>query len=144
MLRQNNFSPDVAHLLTKLVTYKGALPQGAPTSPVIANWVFCSTGLKLAQIAKRERLTFTTYLDDLVFSSKKDFKKLIPEILEEIKRGGFCIHNKKVTYKKFKPEVTGILIDKNHLTVNRIIKERALNNPFTRQYVDRVTAALKH
>ena len=41
------FSHDVASMLTKLTTYKGHLPQGAPTSTTIANLVFVPTGLEL-------------------------------------------------------------------------------------------------
>ena len=41
------FSADVASKLTKLTTFKGHLPQGAPTSTTIANLVFEPTGRKL-------------------------------------------------------------------------------------------------
>jgi RNA-directed DNA polymerase len=65
-----NFSPTVASVLTKLTTYKGKLPQGAPTSPTISNLVFVKTGLKLQSIAEKYNLTFTSFIDDLTFSSK--------------------------------------------------------------------------
>lgn len=144
MFRRNNFSPDVSHILTKLTTYKGGLPQGAPTSPIIANLVFVETGIKLLEIANRNKLTFTSYLDDLEFSSQQDFKFLIPEILLEIKRGGFYINHKKVSYKSINPEITGLFIDRNaQLIVNSIISNRAKENPFTKQYVKRVRTVSK-
>jgi hypothetical protein len=56
VFRRNDFSPDVSHILTKLTTYKEGLPQGAPTSPIIANLVFIQTGIKLLEIANRNNL----------------------------------------------------------------------------------------
>lgn len=142
--RQFNFSPTVAHTITKLVTFKGSLPQGTPTSPVIANLVFAQTGSKLVTLAKQHNLAFTSFLDDLEFSSKTDFKFLLPEILEEIKLGGFYINHKKVSYKQKLPEITGLLIDSDsNLTVNSIITQRAKSNPFTMEYVRRVKLASK-
>ena len=69
MFISNDFSPKIARILTKLTTYKGKLPQGAPTSPTISNLVFVNTGLKLQAIANQNNLTFTTFIDDLTFSS---------------------------------------------------------------------------
>ncbi len=51
------FSPTVARVLTQLTTYKGRIPQGAPTSPMIANLVFVKTGKKLEEFAKENNLT---------------------------------------------------------------------------------------
>lgn len=52
MFIRYNFSPDVASILTKLTTYKGHVPQGAPTSTYIANLVFTKTGNELEKLAK--------------------------------------------------------------------------------------------
>ena len=59
MFRSFHFSPTVSRILTQLVTYKGGVPQGAPTSPAIANLVFIKTGTTLQQFANKHDLTFT-------------------------------------------------------------------------------------
>jgi RNA-directed DNA polymerase len=142
MFRRNNFSPTASHILTKLTTFRGGLPQGAPTSPMIANLVFMDTGRKLSTLANQHNLTFTSYLDDLEFSSKSDFKFLILKILRQIKLGGFHINHKKITYKQGLPEITGLFINYNDsLTVNSIIKKRAESNPLIKQYIKRVKSA---
>ncbi|MEP7377794.1 MAG: reverse transcriptase family protein [Chitinophagaceae bacterium] len=141
MFRYYNFSPTVSHILTKLTTYKGRLPQGAPTSPVIANLVFTQIGLQLYEMADNNNITFTAFLDDLEFSSLCDFKNLIQEILQKIKSGGFYLHHKKISYKEKGPEVTGLLITDKGLTVNSIIRKRAKINPFTMHYLTRVEKA---
>src|SRR5688500_2558376 len=99
MLRENNFSPTVAKTLTELTTYSGALPQGPPSSPIISNLVFVETGNLLFKTASELGITFTTYLDDLTFSSKEDFKSLIPNFLQIIKSQGFIVNHKKIGYR---------------------------------------------
>lgn len=70
-----DFSPTVARYLTKLTTYKGKLPQGAPTSPIVANLVFVKTGKRLQEFAALNNLTFTSFVDDLTLSSPTDLER---------------------------------------------------------------------
>ena len=116
------FSHDVSSLLTKLTTYKGHLPQGAPTSTTIANLVFVPTGLDIQAIAEREGLRFTTFVDDVTMSSQSDFKHVVPEIVQTITSHGFKISQGKTTYKSGITEVTGVKMLNNLLTVTEKFK----------------------
>lgn len=60
--------PPVAKLLTELTTFEWHLPQGAPTSPAIANIYLASIYGPVCLVSEREGLTITTWVDDLVFS----------------------------------------------------------------------------
>lgn len=111
------FSHDVASMLTKLTTYKGHLPQGAPTSTTIANLVFMPTGLELETIAEREGLRFSTFVDDVTMSSQEDFKHIVPEIMTVITSHGFKISQGKTTYKSGITEITGVKMLNNQMTV---------------------------
>lgn len=117
MFMRNGFSHDVASMLTKLTTYKGHLPQGAPTSTTIANLVFVPTGLELQAIADKEGLRFTTFVDDVTFSSQTDFKHLVPEIIQTITSHGYKISQGKTTYKSGITEITGVKMLNNSMTV---------------------------
>jgi RNA-directed DNA polymerase len=110
-----DFSPTVARILTKLTTYKGKLPQGAPTSPIVANLVFVKTGKRLQEIAIENNLTFTTFVDDLTFSCPTDFKDKIQDILDALVEDGFKISHRKTNYKTKRPTVTGIIVKNNNL-----------------------------
>lgn len=116
------FSPDVSSLLTKLTTYKGHLPQGAPTSTTIANLVFMPIGLALQAIAEREGLRFTTFVDDVTLSSQADFKHIVPEIIEIITSSGFKISQGKTTYKSGITDITGVKMLNNSMTMTDKIK----------------------
>lgn len=123
------FSHDVSSLLTKLTTYKGHLPQGAPTSTTIANLVFVPTGLEIQAIAEREGLRFTTFVDDVTMSSQTDFKHVVPEIVETITSHGFKISQGKTTYKSGITEITGVKMLNNSLTVTDKFKNAFSNEP---------------
>lgn len=111
------FSHDVSSLLTKLTTFEGHLPQGAPSSTTIANLVFMPTGMALQSIAEREGLRFTTFVDDVTMSSQKDFKHVVPEIVETIISSDFKISQGKTTYKSGITDITGVKMLNNSLTV---------------------------
>ena len=119
MLVHNGFSPDVASVITKLVTYKGHLPQGSPASTTIANLVFVPVGIRLQQFAEDNKLRFTTFVDDVTISSQTDFKHIVPDILEIITAGGFKISQQKTTYKSGIKEITGVRLPNNTLTTTK-------------------------
>lgn len=119
-----DFSPTVARYLTKLTTFKGKLPQGAPTSPIVANLVFVKTGKRLQEFATENNLTFTSFVDDLTFSSPVDFKENAQRILDAIVADGFKISHKKTNYKSKLPTVTGIIVKNNNLDLPRGFQDK--------------------
>lgn len=119
-----NFSPDVASLLTKLTTFKGHVPQGAPTSTYIANLVFTKTGNELSLFAQKHNISFTSFVDDLTFSSSVDFKKLVPDIIQIITKNGFVISHQKTHYQTHLPSITGIICYNNKLDVTKEFLEK--------------------
>ena len=118
------FSPTVSSLLTKLTTYKGHIPQGAPTSTSLANFCFLSTGNRLYSFSKENHITFTSYVDDLTFSSSNNFKHIVPSIIEIIERDDFFINRKKTKYQTSRPVVTGIPVHNNCLGISDFIKTK--------------------
>lgn len=80
--------PDyVAEILTSLTTYKGYLPEGAPTSSAISNLVFWDQEPALVNELRKIGYIYTRYIDDVTISSKKKFeKKDIRKITTDIYR----------------------------------------------------------
>lgn len=111
MFLANGFSPDVARVLTKLTTRNGALPQGTSTSPLLANLVFVPTGLKLERYCERHGIRFRSFVDDLSFSSRTDFKSDVRNLLEQMIVGGFRVNYKKTNYRHSSSEMVGIVVD---------------------------------
>lgn len=142
-----NYSYEGATILAQICCHNGALPQGAPTSPVISNMICWKLDAQLQQLAHENRCTYSRYADDITFSFNVQKGKLPSQILkinsksEEVLVGnglakiieehGFQINEQKVRLqgRTQRQEVTGI-------TVNRGLN---LKRSFVRQ-----TASMLH
>lgn len=118
------FSNHFSNSLTKLTTWKYALPQGTPTSTHISNLVFLKTDYQLIQLCNKNNITYTRYVDDLTFSSPFDFKYLLNDILNIIRENNFNISHRKTKYKG-NQTVTGIDIFLNKIEPPEHIKEKS-------------------
>ena len=110
---------EVAIVMAQLVCYNGKLPQGAPTSPVITNFICNILDYRILQIAKKYRLDYTRYADDLTFSTNiknwdNQFEEFIKKLEKIIKESGFQINEKKtrISYFYSKQLVTGLIVNK--------------------------------
>ena len=110
---------EVAVAITQLVCFNGALPQGAPTSPMITNLISQIMDVKLLKLAKKYKLDFTRYADDLTFSTNdKKFLEKYDEFHEQLKRTisflGFEINEAKtrLQFCDSHQTVTGLTVNK--------------------------------
>lgn len=108
---------DILHMIVRLCTFKGCIPQGAPTSPAILNIVCMNMDAELYALASKHNLTVSRYADDITFSSSDDeiSGEVRQEIRSTISRCGWKINQKKVQYLRRRTgrqlEVTGLVID---------------------------------
>lgn len=79
----------------------GSLPQGAPTSPLLANLAVRALDERITLIAVAHGLVYTRYADDVALSTqRKDFTReeavqVIGEVLREFEREGLRPHHAK-------------------------------------------------
>ena len=108
---------------------RNVLPQGAPTSPVITNIVCQKLDYLLTGVAKRFRLKYSRYADDISFSSKHNVYKPGSEFIIELHRilaeQGFRINETKTRLQKdgHRKEVTGLLVNDKVNVQKRYIKQ---------------------
>jgi len=91
------FSRQIATILTKLTTYEHRLPQGAPTSPCLANIYLYSFDNYLSNYCKKMKVTYTRFGDDMIFSSNSDIIYIINKINFLLKQRGLKIATQKTT-----------------------------------------------
>lgn len=121
-----NFPPKVAKILASLCTYNNVLPQGASTSPILANLVSSSLDKNLTHFAKKYYVTYTRYADDITFSFNQTETKnqilsyannqiiLNHRIISIIENNGFKINFQKLRIQKHSERqvVTGLVVNK--------------------------------
>lgn len=79
LTRPFNFNEEVSTVLAQLCCYKGFLPQGAPTSPIISNMICFKLDGQLQKLAKESGCSYSRYADDITFSSNN--KKILKNIV---------------------------------------------------------------
>jgi RNA-directed DNA polymerase len=73
--------------ILRLTCRGGSLPQGAPTSPHLANLAFFKGDELLSELAKEHALSYTRYADDMTFSGKglpDGFENLVDQIVRSV------------------------------------------------------------
>lgn len=118
------YNKQFAFYITKLTSWKGELPQGTPTSTHISNIFFLETDYKLIKLCNENNITYTRYVDDLTFSSPKDFQDLIPTFLSIIEDSGLKISFRKTDYKG-KQNVTGIVVSLHKIDAPKKLIEKS-------------------
>lgn len=133
---------EAALVIAQIACYKGKLPQGAPTSPILTNMICAPLDTQFTKLAKKYNLCYSRYADDITFSSYREaFPKEIvytdlggvhigEEIQNILLKNSFNANQDKTRifdYRK-RQEVTG-------LVVNRIVNIR-------RNYIKKLRAIL--
>jgi RNA-directed DNA polymerase len=128
-----NFSGEVATTLAQICCYNGALPQGAPTSPVISNMICSRLDRQLHNLARACKCRYSRYADDLTFSTYRsrlpnkiaylsDAHKVVlgQELTQAIASNGFTINDDKTRMRSRyqSQQVTGIVVNEK-LNVRR-------------------------
>ena len=141
MLTTLGYSPTVARLVTGLCTstaphrvcrcHAGGeiyssphLPQGAPTSPALANLAALGLDRRLTAAASRVGAVYTRYADDLAFSGDGLFARGLNRFLALVWRivaeEGFEVHHRKtrVMRRSVRQRLCGLVVNE-HLNVDR-------------------------
>lgn len=114
-----NLPHEPAITIAQLACYQGKLPQGAPTSPIITNLICQVLDMHLLSFAKRYKLDYTRYADDITFSTNdkaflETWDLFYAELEKKIRKAGFSLNEKKtrITYRDSKQVVTGLVVNK--------------------------------
>jgi RNA-directed DNA polymerase len=58
-----------ASVVAQICTHRNGLPQGAPTSPVLSNFIAASLDRRLTRLARANKCKYSRYADDITFST---------------------------------------------------------------------------
>lgn len=131
----------VATVIAQIACHDNQLPQGSPCSPIISNLIGHLLDIRMANLAKNAKCTYSRYADDLTFSTNKNqFPGLIAvaekkdgnewvagkALTREIQRVGFAINEKKTSlqYKTARQITTGLVVNEK-VNIRRDYYKRA-------------------
>jgi RNA-directed DNA polymerase len=92
--RTLHYSPPIARLLTQLTTFEWHLPQGAPTSPALANLFLASIYGPVLDTSSSLGIVPTAWVDDLVFSGT-EARSVMELVRQTLAANGFKMSSKK-------------------------------------------------
>lgn len=127
-------SRDVINIICNLVTMQRedgveALPQGAPTSPVISNLVLKSLDNRLSRFAWMHGLQYSRYADDITFSHSHVWNTMLPEHIEIIfgiiADEGFKVNLRKtrIFTSNDRHEITGLTVSDKVNVSRKYVKQ---------------------
>ena len=128
------YLPSASHVLSSLCCLNGFLPQGAPTSPSIANQIFLEADIEIAKLCGDYGISYSRYADDLSFSAKEPIPvEFMNSIKKLVVKFGFSINAKKTRLMgpKCRREVTGLTVN-DKVSIPRI-KRRQIRSQFHRR-----------
>lgn len=121
------YNEEVSKLLAGLCTHRpvladgfvvwpGVLPQGAPTSPALANLVCRRLDARLEGVAKRFGAAYTRYADDLTFSfesAPKSLGRFLWWVDQVTQQEGFALNARKrrILRPNQQQRVTGVVVN---------------------------------
>jgi RNA-directed DNA polymerase len=122
--RELKHGRDVARLMTRLVTLHAQLPQGAPTSTVVANLLLTSAvDAPILAAATSANSAATRFVDDIAFSGA-DPRSLINDTAQALSRKRLPIWRKKAKFQSKsklhiapnsrRQEATGLVVNGTH------------------------------
>lgn len=107
------FPTPVGIALTNLCCYKGALAQGAPSSPMLSNLIMKHFDDTMGVWCENNRINYTRYCDDITFSSDKPLYHAYSKACSLLKKMGFKPNERKTHFvaNTRRQTVTGLTVN---------------------------------
>lgn len=105
------------------------LPQGAPTSPALANLCCYRMDCRLAGLAKSVGAEYTRYADDLAFSGDEEFERRVERFSTHVavilQEEGFAAnhHKTRIMRRGVRQQLTGLVVNQR-INVKRVDFDR--------------------
>lgn len=118
-LRGTGACPDVARLITALTTIKHRVPQGAPTSPIIAAIAMMKLAVRMRELVEGFSGRLTVFGDNLSVSAKRDLRRYRGTLIGIVRAEGFRVRVAKSVICRpgeDKP-LPGVVIKRQRITV---------------------------
>ncbi len=153
LFNKMGYTKKTAVLLAEICTFEWALPQGAPTSPMLSNLIAWHLDVHLAEFCEKRGLNYSRYADDISISGPRILPKYKTLIFRIIEIEGFKINYEKVRLhdRGSSQRVTGLVVNEKvsierrkkkflraivyNIVKNGPLAENRTNDPFFREKI---------
>lgn len=131
-LRRFGWTEDRVKQIVRLVCHPSdeGLPQGAPTSPVISNIVNWELDVRLAGFARKQRLVYSRYADDIAFSPTETGRHPNPYYIVRVVKAiladyGYLLRADKIRVLRSNRQqsITGLVVNSS-CNLSRTVRRR--------------------
>lgn len=123
------FPKEISSALANICIYKDELPQGAPTSPYLANIICKQMDSRIGSLCKKYELNYTRYADDITISGDRRLFWIEKQIEKIVDSCHFKLNKEKTV--RLKPgdrkRITGIIVNEK-ISVPKNIKRTLRQN----------------
>lgn len=137
LFKMDKEKEELAFLLAALCTHpieingekKIVLPQGSPVSPILTNLLCVSLDRRLQGLAKRYRIRYSRYADDITFSSNRnifvepEFQQELHRIIEEDQKLHINPDKTRLQKRGYRQEVTGVIVNEKPNVHRKYVKQ---------------------
>ena len=126
----------ISNALASLCCYNKHLPQGAPSSPYLANLICGEMDQRIQCLCKKHNLSYTRYADDITISGSSNvfwIKNIVKKIVESY---SFKINEKKTLFIKpgERKRVTGLIVNEKLSIQKGVIRELRKNIYYIKKF----------
>ncbi len=123
-------------LLARMCCLNDCLPQGAPTSPALANIICRDLDADLLEYCLKNELRYTRYADDITISGQVVNTCIIRDARHTVKRHRFELNENKTNLlrKGARKIVTGIVVNEKMQAPRSLRREFRQNVYFIRKF----------
>jgi retron-type reverse transcriptase len=113
VLFEAGFRGEAASVVASLVLFGGTLPQGAPTSGLLANLAFIPVDRYIRRFCRRHELRFTRFVDDVAISGAQELRELGGAIGQMVLSCGYELATEKTRFYSSSERqiVTGLVVN---------------------------------
>ena len=119
------YTKELSYIYTTLCTYKKSVPQGAPTSPKLANLCCKHLDKRIGALCQSYNADYSRYADDITISGGKYIESILKPIKLIVEDEKFQLNDKKtrISYKGQRQEVTGLNLNAGKVTIPKSYKK---------------------
>lgn len=123
IFRAAGYASGPASMLAYLCTHHGSLPQGAPSSPKLANLACFRLDRRLGALSASRGIIYSRYADDLTFSAQdsRTLTAVRPLIAHIVQDSGFRLNHSKsrLSGPSQARKVTGLIVRQDGVGIGR-------------------------